>query len=342
MVKQATSIQNDLPEVVAQELEITKNELAVTYQELRTTKDELAATKKELKATKKKLQTLNHAAQNQVAQSEQLHRLKEDFLSTINHELRSPLSNMKMAIHLLNNDPKESERERYLESLQANCAREIELITNLLDLQRLETGHYCEVLVEVVNLHEWLPSILEPFHYRTQHLRQTLQVNLPPEIPSLLIDRVSLRRILTELLTNACKYTPAGGEIVFSARYDKEVFTEKPDSKTHCSYLPGEVELPAISGSDSSSFTAKTTFIIRNSAEIHLTQLSRIFEKFYRGSQVDLWQQGGMGLGLALVQKLVEHLRGTIQVESSEGWTTFTVCFATPPTNNLHQPNRIN
>lgn len=313
MKKQATPIHNDLLEIVAQELQ--------------TTKDELAATKKELLATKQQLQTVNHAAQNQVAKSEQLDRLKEDFFSAINHELWSPLSNMKMAIYLLKTTPIAPDQERYLEIIQAMCTREIELVTNLLDLQRLEVGSYSEVLVELLNLASWLPSLLEPFYYQSQQQKQTLQVNFPQDIPLLLIDRVSLRRILAELLNNACKYTPVGGEIVLSVRYEQLVFEENPDPKTYCSYPLALAKLPIKRGSNSSGFTTVTTFTIRNSAEIPQAQLSRIFEKFYRLPQQDPLLGGGMGLGLALVQKLVEHLQGTIQVESSEGWTTFTVCF---------------
>lgn len=311
MREPVTPIHNDLLEVVTQKLQSTKNELA--------------ATKKELLATQKKLHI--EAAQNQEAHEEQ-QRLKEDFLSAIDHELRTPLSNMKMAIHLLKTAPIKLEQERYLEIIQAMCAREIELITNLLDLQRLEVGSYSEVLVEVVNLQSWLPSLLEPFCYLPQQRKQTVQVNLPPEIPRLVIDRVSLRRILTELLNNACKYTPVGGEIALSVRYDQLVVEKKPEPEIHCVYPLAEAKLPTKRGLGAPQFTGVTTFTVRNSAEIHPTQLSRIFEKFYRGSQLDPWQQGGMGVGLALVQKLVEHLGGTIQVESSSGWTTFTVSFA--------------
>ncbi len=64
---------------------------------------------------------------------------------------------------------------------------------------------------------------------------------------------------------------------------------------------------------------------ISNSAEIPAAELPRIFEKFYRVPKADPWKQGGTGLGLALVQKLVSRLQGTIEVESSRGWTTFTV-----------------
>ena len=70
-----------------------------------------------------------------------------------------------------------------------------------------------------------------------------------------------------------------------------------------------------------------TIFRISNSAEIPAAALPRIFEKFYRIPEANVWQQSSTGLGLALVHKLVEQLQGTIQVESSAGWTTFTLKF---------------
>ncbi len=115
----------------------------------------------------------------------------------------------------------------------------------------------------------------------------------------LVSDRASLERILAELLNNACKYTSAGGEIVVGV-CDK-------------------------------STEAATIFTISNPAEIPADQLPRIFEKFYRVPKGDRWQQGGTGLGLALVQKLVEQIQGTIRVESSRGWTTFTVVLPNQP-----------
>jgi len=67
------------------------------------------------------------------------------------------------------------------------------------------------------------------------------------------------------------------------------------------------------------------TFTISNQAEIPQIELPHIFKKFYRVPGADRWKQGGTGLGLALLQKLVETLKGTISVESSEGRTSFTV-----------------
>ena len=69
--------------------------------------------------------------------------------------------------------------------------------------------------------------------------------------------------------------------------------------------------------------TPSTIFTISNSTEIPITELPHIFEKFYRVPNANPWQQSGTGLGLALVQKLVEQMQGTINVESSRGWTIF-------------------
>lgn len=236
---------------------------------------------------------LYQAAKAQVEELQKLSRLKDDFLSTVSHELRTPMSNIKMAIQMLKISPSAERSQHYLEILQNECAREIQLINDLLDLQRLETASYSSLLVEAINLQDWLPIIIEPFLDRTQQRQQTLQINLPPDLPTIISDRASLERILAELLNNACKYTPFGGEIVLSI----------------CDQC----------------VSAATIFTISNSVEIAEVELPRIFDKFYRVSQSDRWKQGGTGLGLALVQKLVEQLQGTILVESSRGWTTFTV-----------------
>jgi signal transduction histidine kinase len=134
------------------------------------------------------------------------------------------------------------------------------LIDELLDLQRLEAGAYDISLSEAVNIQEILPNLIEPFRVRTGQREQTLQVNLTPDLPSLVSDRPSLERILAELLNNACKYTPAGGEIVLSVCYK--------------------------------STEAATIFTISNPAEIPAAQLPRIFEKFYRVLKGDRWQTG--------------------------------------------------
>lgn len=238
---------------------------------------------------------LYQAAQAQVAELEKLNQLKDDFLSTVSHELRTPVSNMKMAIRMLKLKPSGERAQRYWEILEAECDREAALVNDLLDLQQLETASTAIALVDSICLQDWLPSILNPFKVRAQERQQSFEVNIASALPCLLIDPKGLERILTELLHNACKYTPAQGRILFRADFHEASST--------------------------------TQFTVQNHAEIPPEELPRIFEKFYRIPNADPWKQGGTGLGLALVKKLVEHIGGAIAVESYNGLTTFIVTF---------------
>lgn len=241
----------------------------------------------------------------QMQELQQVSLLKDDFLSTVSHELRAPMANMKMAIHLLKVSPSPEQREHYLKILQSECDREVNLINDLLDLQRLEAGAKT-LKVETLSLQDWLPQIIEPFYERAANRQQTLEIEIPAELPLLVSDSASLERLLVELLHNACKYAPPTGEI-----------------KLLVNAVPSQVELQ-----------------VRNSgSEIPEAELPRIFEKFYRILKNDRWKQGGTGLGLALVKRLVEYLGGSIRVESGAGWTTFIVRLPiTHPQVELSQP----
>ncbi|MEA5516156.1 response regulator [Nodularia sp. UHCC 0506] len=232
-----------------------------------------------------------------VAQLAEINQLKNEFLNLFSHELRSPLSNMKVIIQMLQMSITPEASQHYLEMLENECDREMALINDLLDLQRLEAQACPLITPDVLLLEQFIPWVIEPFQVRVQEHQQTLQLNLPSNLPSLFSDGISLERILAELLNNACKYTPAGGEIILSVDHNS-------------------AETPP-----------KTIITIRNSLEIPTAELPRIFDKFYRLPNADLWNQGGTGLGLSIVQKLVEQLQGIIQVESREGWTTFRLIF---------------
>jgi len=243
-------------------------------------------------ALERQVQERTAQLQQKMQELERLNALKDDFLSTVSHELRTPMANIKMAIHMLKQFPVETRQERYLDILSKECARETDLINNLLDLQRLEAG-VSPMGLETLHVHEWLATILEPFHSRIKQRQQSLRVDCPEDLPPLSSDRTALERIISELLNNACKYTPTKGKILLK--------------------IAADPSLP------------KIIFKIANQAEIPAAELPRIFNKFYRIPDADPWKQGGTGLGLALVQKLVEQLQGQIAVKSQGGWTTFTV-----------------
>ncbi|NJL20715.1 MAG: ATP-binding protein [Leptolyngbyaceae cyanobacterium SM1_3_5] len=158
-------------------------------------------------------------------------------------------------------------------------------------MQRLESGADPSDR-SPVQLQAWLAAIVEPFIYRSQAAQQSLRLDLPSDLPVFLIDLEMLKRIVTELVNNACKYTPAGHEITLRLRLT-------PD------WLVLSVSNTGI--------------------EIPKDALPRLFEKFYRVPDAAVAQQTGTGLGLALVQQLVKRLEGRIRVTSQQNLTTLTV-----------------
>lgn len=243
---------------------------------------------------------LYKAAQAQVHELEKLNRLKDEFLSTVSHELRTPISNVKMAIHMLKNAPTEEKRQQYLRILESESQREADLIDDLLDLQKLEISTY-PISAKTLQVQPWLESIAQPFHSRMESHQQQLTMQCAEAVKTLRTDFSILERILAELLNNACKYTPSGHEILV------DVAVVPPENGDDALLLPSVI------------------FTVSNQAEIADDELPHIFDKFYRVPHSDPWKQGGTGLGLALVQKLVEQIQSTIKVTSADGWTHFSV-----------------
>lgn len=267
------------------------------------------------------------AAQQQITELESLNQVKDDFLTAISHELRTPICSIKMAsqlleirLNVLGLPETDQQTGRYLQILQSECDREINLINNMLDLSRLDTQME-PIHPTPINLQDWIPHLLEPFAAQMQKQQQQLVVDLPVDLSSVVSDLASLGRILTELFNNAFKYTPAHETIKVSAAIEsREVprFSERTNRglKPHFPQRHPETQ-PTL-----------TFFAIRVSnsgVKILPSEQARIFEKFYRVPNTDPWKHGGAGLGLALVKRMVSHINGEIQVVSKQNWTTFTV-----------------
>ncbi|MEH2291201.1 sensor histidine kinase [Nostoc sp.] len=237
--------------------------------------------------------------QEQVEELEKSHRLKNQFLRTLSQELRTPITSISLAVQTLESvlTPAEiSEIEivpQLLQILHNECGRESKLINDLLTLTYLEAEPDPPTLI-AIDFQSWLHPIIESFRHLTNCQRQQLNLTVDRALPPLETDITDLERIVTELLNHACKYTPAGESITVSA------------------HLIGDrVELN----------------ITNSGIELTSNELSRIFEPFYHLSKHDPWKHSGTGLELALVQKMVRHLGGSIYVESAAGQTTFTVKF---------------
>lgn len=264
---------------------------------------------------------LYQAAQAQVADLERLNRLKDDFLSTVSHELRTPMANIKMATEMLEIQlrqlgllPQEWNKQdleaarldphtgllSYFKILKNEGLREISLINDLLDLTRLNAQ--TEPLNPTpIQLPIWIPYCLEAYINRAQQRQQTLIFNLAPTLPPITTDSSYLQLILTELVSNACKYTPAGETICVAA-------TARSRLALKTSPAEADTSAPDIDGIE--------LRVTNTGVDIPQTECDRIFDQFYRIPSRDPWKHSGTGLGLALVKKRVGYLGGTIRAES--------------------------
>jgi PAS domain S-box-containing protein len=237
--------------------------------------------------------------QAQLSDIESLNHLKEEFLSTVSHELRTPLTNMKMAIQMLGIAMRQQQKfvefskiSRYCEILDNECERQINLINNFLDLQRLDINAK-PWLLETIHVHKWLGNVVELFQASNGDIcKQKIHLSIASNLPLLICDTLSLERILIELLTNACRFSPPDAEIVISAQLKLQNMQFQ---------------------------------VINYGVEISKSELPHIFKKFYRIPSTDPLKQGGTGLGLALVDKLIKQLGGTVEVESGSNLTCFAI-----------------
>ncbi|MEN9278418.1 MAG: GAF domain-containing protein, partial [Thermostichus sp. DG_1_5_bins_95] len=150
---------------------------------------------------------LYKAAQAQVTELERLNVLKDDFVSTVSHELRTPITNVRMALRMLEIIATDPEKQRrYLQMAIQECERQIALINDLLDMQKLE-AEGCSLHLEELNLSQSVPELLSGIRPLAESKNQQLQLHIEPGIPILRFDPTAFSRVLRELLHNAIKYT---------------------------------------------------------------------------------------------------------------------------------------
>jgi signal transduction histidine kinase len=223
-----------------------------------------------------------------VEQLKELDQMKSNFLSVTSHELRTPLTVIKAALSLLLSEGHAMDPARYhkyLNMAYENSESLIKLIDNLLDFSRLESGRMVLEL-KGVNLPLLVQDTLKDFRSVAGIRHVELSGETPVEIPLVVCSPVRIKQILANLLSNALKFTPAGGWVKVLLRWDEE-------------FVDLEVADNGIGMSEA--------------------QRKRIFSKFFQVDDSLTREVGGVGLGLALVKKLVEMHEGLVLVESKEG-----------------------
>jgi two-component system, NtrC family, sensor histidine kinase KinB len=218
-------------------------------------------------------------------------RLKSEFIATASHELRTPLTSVQMGVHLLLEGAVgelSGQQQEVLEACREDCERLERLMRGLLDLTKIETRESAPKLVPVL-ASDVIGEAGERLRPQVEAKGLALKVDAPRSLPPVLADREQIERVLSNLVTNALRYTPRGGEISIRAAHgDNHVAVCVTDTGRG---IPAEY-------------------------------MPHIFEKFV---QVPGTQPGGAGLGLAISKSLVEAHGGQIGVRSEVGrGTTFT------------------
>lgn len=271
------------------------------------------------------------STQEQVATLEHLNQVKDHFLDAISHELRAPISNIRMATQMLEVrlqqlelDDSVLQCDRYFRILKTECQREVDLLTDLLTLIRLDSNAD-PLKLSVVNLQLWIPHIVEPFLERMQERHQHLEIYLPSSLPSLTTDLSHLERLLSELLNHGCQYTPSEETLALTVQLMDAALPLSDAEASNWFHSPVDPAAAIHSLSISAQQPEVWISVSYTGSELSPQEQAQIFDQFYRLPNPAGWSQTGTGLGMAIAKKRVEKLRGSITVTSENQQTTFTV-----------------
>ncbi len=220
-----------------------------------------------------------------------LDQIKSDFVHTVSHDLRSPLTAILGYVELIERVGTVNDLQRdFIRRIQVSVHNITSLVDDLLDLGRIEAGF--DTRKEPVSLDTIIRYSVEGFKKALGEKGHTLQLDLPVQSPNLLANPVQMRQMVDNLLDNAIKYTPPGGKIQVSLRVEgTQLLFQVSDNG---------IGIPPI-------------------------DLPYVFDKFYRASNAAA-DVSGTGLGLAIVKSIVEAHEGRIWVDSAVGaGSTFTV-----------------
>ena len=222
--------------------------------------------------------------------------LQSNFLHNLVQELRSPITHMKTALSLLESKQvKGEQRQRYLQMLERECERQNSVVSGLLAFLQLDNS----VESEIVYLEELVPGIVSTYQPLAHEKQIQLGYTIPSHLPPVQCPRPWLRQMIVQLLNNSLQFTPAQGRVFVQASLKNE-FVEIMISDTGMGIDPKE--------------------------------FNNIFDSFYRTRIVSNNPVVGAGLGLTIVQQLVQRCNGTISVNSKPGkGSTFTISLPVLP-----------
>jgi two-component system, OmpR family, phosphate regulon sensor histidine kinase PhoR len=232
-------------------------------------------------------------------------QMRADFIANASHELRTPLATLIGFIETLRGPARDEAeaRERFLAIMHGQASRMTRLVEDLMSLSRIELNEHM-MPKDRVALSPLLRQTAEALELRAGERSMHIRLSLPPDLPDVLGDRDELAQVFQNLIDNAIKYGRAGTEIKVRA-------------------APGAWPTRGSGGSEN----AAVSVAVRDQGEgIPREHLPRLTERFYRVDTARSREMGGTGLGLAIVKHILNHHRGSLEVESTQGiGSVFTV-----------------
>ncbi len=225
-------------------------------------------------------------AVSNITERKQAEQMKTDFVSFVTHQLRTPLSGVKWMLELVTDSLDNPEEARaFIRDAQLSTDRLIDLVNDLLDVSRLERGTL-QIDSREVDLAELTRSVIDELNPLMLEKEQSLVFEPPGERIPVTADPQLLRQVILNLLSNAMKYTPRGGDI--------RIGMEKRGQVLNWEIQDSGIGIPK-------------------------TDMKMLFEKFYRAGNARTVETEGTGLGLYLVRLIVEKQGGCVECESEEG-----------------------
>jgi PAS domain S-box-containing protein len=210
---------------------------------------------------------------------------KSDFVSFTSHQLRTPLTALKWLLELASAEDADAIDVRsYISDARQSVERLIQLVNDLLQVSRLESGRL-KVTLEAVDLGELTRSVFSEFEPQVNEKSIAVGISIAA-VPPVNADRGLLRQVVQNLLSNAFKFTPAGGRV--------DIAVEREDDKVHWQVRDTGIGIPDV-------------------------DRGRLFGKFERAENAVVMETEGTGLGLYIVRLLVDRFRGRVWCESQIG-----------------------
>ena len=230
----------------------------------------------------------------QALELEKANKLQADFAAMIAHDLRSPLMNIMSVVEVMKGGMFGSitgEQKKWLSRIDANSRDLVDLVSDFLDVSKLESG-YVDINRETVNLAEWIQKSIDSYRLLALDKKISIQGAVDPLLPAVDADPRRLDQVLTNLMSNALKFTGEGGVVEIGAALTDGALIR--------------------------------VWVRDNGVGIAAHEMGQVFEKYRQGGNARHTRYKGTGLGLVICKMIVEAHGGRIWAESAEGrGTTF-------------------